>query len=165
MSNDFNPGDVGINENGETVFGIEAVEGVPTSVDVLGRTGRNTGIRRLALVDYDSADDMVRLSAIWHAQEAAALDDDMHLSVDGWRLRQTLREFAAPAPAKPPEPTGLGAVVEDDKGRKWVRADADDRPWRLSRRTQRLADRHEWAGWSDIDVRTEDDILSEGVPS
>lgn len=46
-----------------------------------------------------------------------------------WRIQAALREFANPTPPKPDEPQGLGAVVEDAKGRKWVRADDDDLPW------------------------------------
>ena len=32
-------------------------------------------------------------------------------------------------PPKPPEPQGLGAVVEDAEGERWVRLDSDMYPW------------------------------------
>ena len=73
-------------------------------------------------------------------------------------LAAALREFANPtpdAPAKPDEPTGLGAVVEDSDGRRWVRARplSVEHPhvWRWS---------GIWKTYADIDV---DCVLSEGV--
>lgn len=60
----------------------------------------DTTYRRLAVIDPESPDDMVRLSKIWHALTSAELEDDMSLSVDGWRLRLALREFAKPAPVR-----------------------------------------------------------------
>jgi hypothetical protein len=35
-------------------------------------------------------------------------------------VQAALREFADPKPPKPEEPTGLGAVVEDAEGHRWV---------------------------------------------
>lgn len=37
-------------------------------------------------------------------------------------MQRALREFAEPTPPKPDEPMGLGAVIEDREGRRWVRA-------------------------------------------
>lgn len=60
-------------------------------------------------------------------------------------LAAALREFANPTPPKPDEPTGLGAVVEDAEGRRWMRGsstrglkvwvndDALDSEWRAYR--------------------------------
>lgn len=50
-------------------------------------------------------------------------------------LRDTLREFAA-TPPKPEEPTGLGAVVVDAEGRRWIRVDWEN-PWCLANPVRR----------------------------
>lgn len=55
-------------------------------------------------------------------------------------------------PPKPPEPTGLGAVVEDVNGEQWTRILAQaPRQWRYL---------HYQRAYSDIDVAK---VLSEGV--
>jgi hypothetical protein len=51
-------------------------------------------------------------------------------------LQAALREFANPKPA---EPTGLGAVVEDSQGERWVRVAPFARSWR-SENASALAD-------------------------
>ena len=61
-------------------------------------------------------------------------------------------------PPKPAEPTGLGAVVEDARGRKWVRADIDREPWFSDERTGEDC----WRAYADIDAVR---VLSEGVPA
>jgi len=68
-------------------------------------------------------------------------------------LQAALREFANPSPPKPAEPTGLGAVVENSDGGRWVRTDvAVDRPWwRYPGIT---------SGWAQVDAVR---VLSEGV--
>lgn len=42
------------------------------------------------------------------------------------RMQAALREFANPTPPKPEEPTGLGAVVEDAEGVRWLSVGAQD---------------------------------------
>ena len=73
----------------------------------------------------------------------------------GWDLvRNALREFANPRDPKPPEePLGLGAVVEDADGRRWVRADDDDPEWRRADGDGR------WRYWSQVNAVR---ILSDG---
>lgn len=69
-----------------------------------------------------------------------------------------LREFANPTPPKPEEPLGLGAVIEDAEGRKWVR-DLQGRassPW-LNSVIGNLPCR---MSYGDLDVVR---VLSEGV--
>lgn len=74
------------------------------------------------------------------------------------RVQLALREFATPTPPKPEEP-GLGGVVEDTKGRRWVnatdhRASVHTNPWMC------LSDPERWASYADIDVA---EVLSHGV--
>lgn len=51
------------------------------------------------------------------------------------------------------EPTGIGAVVKDEGGDVWVRADDEDIPWFL-------APSMRWENWNGIKVA---EVLSEGV--
>lgn len=45
-------------------------------------------------------------------------------------FRAALREYANPTPPRPDEPQGLGAVVEDADGVRWVRSERHDcAPW------------------------------------
>lgn len=85
-------------------------------------------------------------------------------SLPGMRMRQSLREFANPTPPKPPEPTGLGAVVFADCGcargrQRFVRDDTGsefpEAPWKAHCGHHR---------WSDLTLRDADDILTEGLP-
>lgn len=67
-------------------------------------------------------------SCTWHearAQKAASLRAKSG-SFEDSDLAAALREFADPTPPKPDEPTGLGAVVEDAEGKRWVRWSARD---------------------------------------
>ena len=69
-------------------------------------------------------------------------------------MQAALREFANPTPPKPDEPTGLGAVVEDAKGTRWVRV-RDGFNWRW--RNDRLGEQTTYAYVDAVRV------LSEGV--
>lgn len=64
-----------------------------------------------------------------------------------------------PRPPKPPEPTGLGAVVEDRSGVKWVLVPEDGNP----ARSQWVCSHSTCGNWDAIDVPDEDHILSHGV--
>lgn len=66
--------------------------------------------------------------------DAADLADTLRLlcQEDGDTYRaQIVLELAdvIDPPPKCEEPTGLGAVVEDEQGRRWVRIDRDGTPW------------------------------------
>lgn len=73
-------------------------------------------------------------------------------------VEQAMRDFTPP---KPEEPTGLGAVVEDDKGDRWVRVggnlDGIPRPWAEH---GNIADLRDWVRYADIAAVA---VLSEGV--
>lgn len=63
------------------------------------------------------------------------------------------------APPKPPEPTGLGAVVEDADGNTYTRADKGTLPWFTTHKGGN-GGRCDWTRWDDIPAVR---VLSEGV--
>lgn len=69
-------------------------------------------VRPLVVIDPEDMLAVERLQDLYLAAEAKGLS--------GLSMLAALREFADP---KPPfeEPTGLGAVVEDDEGHLWIR--------------------------------------------
>lgn len=93
------------------------------------------------------------------------------LDLDGWDVGQLIEALSAPIcatigsrfvadqieaqtrPPKPPEPQGLGAVVEDSDGQLWVRAgdDGGPNPW---------CEGIDWEPWDRIRAVR---VLSEGV--
>ena len=103
-------------------------------------------LRRLVVIDPDSREDVERLRDI-------LLDSGWSPERDADALDDILREFANPKPPKPEEPTGLGAVVEDAEGSKWVRIESRTGWWWRNP----VGQTHRW---SDIDAVR---ILSEGV--
>lgn len=84
--------------------------------DIVDDLAEGYTIRPLVVIDPDDAEQVERLRV--------ALDGR---SFSAWAcgantvIAAALREFASPTPPKPEEPTGLGAVVEDDKGKRYVR--------------------------------------------
>ena len=58
-------------------------------------------------------------------------------------------------PRKPAEPTGLGAVVEDAEGERWVQFSSKTGNWWRNRQGQHQR-------WADLDAVR---VLSEGVPA
>lgn len=64
--------------------------------------------RPLVVIDPEDREQVERLGTLLEGPEAD--------------LATILREFVSPAPPKPEEPTGLGAVVEDAEGHKYLRA-------------------------------------------
>lgn len=67
-----------------------------------------------------------------------------------------------PKPPKPNEPTGLGAVVEDAAGERWIKVYAfgdDDRTWAVHGCVGSIYD---WRAYADIDAVR---VLSEGAQS
>ena len=73
-------------------------------------------------------------------------------------MQIALREFANPKPPKPPEPTGLGAVVEDAEGDQWVVASQSG----LFRKATGKEGCGAFRRYADIDAVR---VLSEGVQS
>lgn len=77
--------------------------------------------RKFLLIDPEDREQVALIlsqyhSWKWNAEIAEASITDMQAA-----LRLLLTPAEPPKPVKPPEPMGLGAVVEDDLGEKWVR--------------------------------------------
>jgi len=111
----------------------------------------NRTIRPLVVIDTEDREQVERLVAAWEAVENVALGP-VPMTVRQMRMQAALRSLIAPP--KPPEPTGLGAVVEDESGRKWIRHSntPGSFPW--------IAEGLGVEGWSNIAAVR---ILSEGV--
>lgn len=99
--------------------------------DTGGRVwGSVSEARPLVVIDPEDREQVARLlDDYWER-----VTSNYVLSVEQKRdaMQAALREFANPAPPKPAEPTGLGAVVEDAEGDFWVYTglrDADDARW------------------------------------
>lgn len=105
---DFKPGDVVVHPvHGR---GVVTVGGYVEFSDDACRTlfeGLGTHLRRLVVLDAEDREQVERLLAAYYMQCADREHGDL---ADA--LQTALREFADPAPVKPPEPTGLGAVIE-----------------------------------------------------
>lgn len=69
--------------------------------------------RPLAVIDPEDREQVKRLCDLipWLGSAPNLVDD----------MQAALREYAAPKPPKPEEPTGDGAVVEDAHGNRWTR--------------------------------------------
>lgn len=99
----------------------------------------------------------------------ATLQDAASLMVRGGINRRRLAELIdqieqQTRPPKPAEPTGLGAVVEDAEGQKWLRVDWVN-PWSLAKPQERRDGRMlhgSHVTWDRIDAVK---VLSEGVQS
>lgn len=109
MSREWKPGDVA-EIRWPMTTGAEKESGI-----FVNDQGHGVTLRRLAIIDPEDAEQVSRLAhLIW--PPGGPLTQN--------RLSDALREFANPTPPKPDEPTGLGAVVEDAEGNRWVRDEA-----------------------------------------
>lgn len=113
------------------------------------------GARPLAVIDPESREQVERLvqSRLDRIWSGVTVRDS---TVDEWQT--ALREFANPTPPKPPEPTGLGAVVEDTSGKEWLRISpsiGNPAPWAP---VGNVGSPSKWRNWRDLDVTTK------GVP-
>lgn len=156
---DFKPGDV-------VVWDVSPVRGVVTTKGTVrwgdgsdSPLSRALDLRRLVVIDPEDRDAAERLSSLVEANGGPTF---FNVGVNS--LQAALREFATPTPPRPDEPTGLGAVVEDADGLKWV--SVEEMPpfgrWYcgvLPDDDCSIAD-GAFRDWSDIDVVR---VLSEGV--
>lgn len=84
----------------------------------------------LAVIDPEDREAVERLVyAYWRT------DGDIPTRQGVDNMQTVLREYANPPAPKPAEPTGLGAVVEDADGQRWVRTEdyagerVYEKPW------------------------------------
>ena len=108
-----------------------------------GRRGMQSEARPLVVIDPESADDVGRLNVL--IAKSGHHRGRLDLLREHTALAAALREFAAPIPPRPDEPTGLGAVVEDKLGRAWVRG---PNGWTNLNATGRYLN---WKHWDDAD--------------
>ena len=125
MTREWKPGDVAMvdghialalderDADGRLSFVYNDSEGDPCSLWV-----EDSDARPLVVVDPESAKDVARLATAYEEVEGAA-PGLIPMTVSHLRMLAALRSLIAPP--KPPEPTGLGAVVEDAEGEAWVR--------------------------------------------
>lgn len=127
---DWKPGDVAMVEGeGSAWIGIVRVSasaGRPLEFaygnggfDYVNGVASGFTARPLVVIDPEDREQVERLAEAFWANWSGC---------DGSRsigLQAALREFANPKPPRPDEPLGLGAVVEDEGGKRWVRTRAD----------------------------------------
>lgn len=161
MTRQWQPGDVGVTipllahekehrfivveKDGETSFHY-------SDGDRMLMPPRDNG-RPLVVIDPDDGKQVERLALlIWPERLSGPLSDRSFLM-----LADALRDFGKPT--LPPEPTGLGAVIEDVDGDLWVRVeqpDPDDPHWFFNGRDEDSC----CVRWSDLDVAK---VLTPGV--
>lgn len=78
-----------------------------------------TPLHRLAVVDFEDRGAVEQLVRTWLTEYDGCETKPRDAELDA--MQAALREFASPAPPKPDEPTGLGAVVETVHGELYVR--------------------------------------------
>lgn len=82
-------------------------------------------VRPLVVIDPEDRERVERLRVAYHARRRAINGSDPTSD-----LQAALREDADPRDPKPEEPLGLGAVVEDWDGGRWVRSNpAGEAEW------------------------------------
>jgi hypothetical protein len=119
MTREWKSGDVAVSSSGVRWFRQDSGNWISDEGQVL-TFFLSSGPRPLVVLDPENDDDMQRL--------ADALRSHDRLTWDGM-ARDALRSLLTPPPPPIEEPTGLGAVVLDDKGRKWVRTQAEFSAW------------------------------------
>lgn len=109
-----------------------------------------TDVRPLVVLDPEGIDTAPQDTIPYLIRALRASDSDGYGPTLRWLADQI---EAQTRPPKPPEPTGLGAVVEDIEGERWVRLDSDMYPW-FARGSR------DFSAWEHIDAVR---VLSEGV--
>ena len=160
--NEFKPGDVVVHpehgrgivtadgEGGGSLW-TEFAPGVTIRLRVVA-----ANLRRLVVIDPEGREEVERLRDLMDVAWVDQGNGQVEARTRGARgnaMQAALREFADPKPPKPEEPTGLGAVVEDFCGHRYVRTGWPEAPWCNVSEEQSCA----WAHVAAVRV------LSEGV--
>jgi len=111
----------------------------------------------IVTVTLNMADNPLGWSGVTRSEMLRALRAEKSLT-GAWLADQI---EAQTKPPKPAEPTGLGAVVEDADGMRWVQARAEEYPWRPSVAVE-IGAGPLYKPWDQIDAVR---VLSEGVPA
>lgn len=110
--------------------------------------------RPLVVIDYEDRKQVEWLLAVMKDHGWGGIDDEAPAD-----LQAALREFANPTPPIE-EPRGLGAVVEDAKGRLWFRMTVENQTWPGEVWQWQYGDGDErWSKWPEINAVR---VLSEG---
>ena len=73
----------------------------------------------LVVIDPEDREQVERLLLGYAGWKGSDKVDDNYV----YDMQAALREFASPTPPRPEEPQGLGAVVEDEEGARWIKID------------------------------------------
>lgn len=92
----------------------------PTTRQVFRDNDGRGGYVPVVVIDPENREQVTRLADLFETTLCSRPVVD--------RMRDSLRRSLI-APPKPPEPTGLGAVVEDAEGRFWVHTVRGNNPW------------------------------------
>ena len=119
---------------------------------------RPDDVRPLVVLDLEDREQTARLAdlfceARWCHTKSGDSDECDPLTRSA--MREALAAFVKPP--KPAEPTGLGAVVEDENGDKWVRWCQQHRSGRVWKHSFATGEYHSYADIAAVRV------LSEGV--
>ncbi len=130
MKREWKPGDVAMvtSVNYEITIGLAVGDGEASGWRC--EDGRLWGrayvkdVRLLVVIDPEDREQVGRVLAhYWHSDDPYSESNYPQYLTD---LQAALRSLVEPP--RPPEPTGLGAVVEDERGERWVRRDESCRP-------------------------------------
>ena len=128
--NEFTPGDVVVHP--KYGRGIVQTKGFVEFADVGDYADLRdvaADLRRLVVIDPEDRAQVERLVRAFPDEWGFEQDEEAFRECTE-DVQAALREFANPKPPKPAEPTGLGAVVEDAEGSKWVRSERwPEQPW------------------------------------
>ncbi len=113
-------------------------------------------VRPLVVLDLDADEARRTAHLLRKVDGSTTLPYDDHD-----RMQALARQIEAQTrPPKPPEPTGLGAVVKDRNGDRWVRCRKQSRGlFGVVWENERSCQHSHWGGLDAVEV------LSEGVPS
>lgn len=124
MGREWKPGDVALVDYGRGVEVMMRDHYGWTSAwaEITDSENVVESVRPLVVIDPEDREQVSRLGdafckARWDHTPGSNECDPLTFS----SMQAALREFAVPTPPRPDEPTGLGAVVEDENGARHVR--------------------------------------------